>query len=220
MNSCNKEYAEKQDKIWDENWQEAFEVGSSDGEQQGYIDGWSACLDNREFDLDPELDPEDIYTQYDQESYEEEYMQTAYEEGYGTSHESSFATGYLDCLDSRGLEFDSEYDSLELFDYIWDYPKTKEYIPKEYEYTGGNVPYDTSYDYSDLEFQSVDSSCFSEVAYDRSSGILVCRFKDSGALYYYYCISPIMFDDFMNSSSLGSYYNRNIKGNFLCYRLE
>lgn len=95
-----------------------------------------------------------------------------------------------------------------------------QYQPPSDELVNGKVPYDNNYDYSSLEFDQVDSSCFSEVSYDINNEILVVRFRDSGALYYYYKITPSFYDSFRSAESLGAFYNENIKGKFSCYRLE
>lgn len=94
------------------------------------------------------------------------------------------------------------------------------YQPPSDELVNGKVPYDYDYDYSELIFDEVDSTCFSEVSYDIDNEILVVRFRDSGALYYYYKISPSFYDSFRSAESLGGFYNDNIKGKFSCYRLE
>ena len=99
-------------------------------------------------------------------------------------------------------------------------PVPTKYQPPSYELVDGKVPYDYDYDYSDLVFDEVDSTCFSEVSYDINNEILVVRFKDSGALYYYYKISPSFYDSFRSADSLGGFYNDNIKGKYSCYRLE
>ena len=99
-------------------------------------------------------------------------------------------------------------------------PTPTKYQPPSDEQVNGKVPYDYEYDYSDLIFDEVDSTCFSEVSYDIDNEILVVRFKDSGALYYYYKISPSLYDSFRSADSLGGFYNDNIKGKFSCYRLE
>ena len=99
-------------------------------------------------------------------------------------------------------------------------PSSTKYQPPSDELVNGKVPYDYEYDYSNLEFDEVDSSCFSEVSYDINNEILVVRFRDSGALYYYYKISPSFYDSFRSAESLGGFYNDSIKGKFSCYRLE
>jgi hypothetical protein len=73
---------------------------------------------------------------------------------------------------------------------------------------------------SDVEMQSVDSTCFSEVGYDPDGEILYVRFLDSGSLYSYQPVSQDEYDDFMQADSLGSYYNDYIKGQYECHRLE
>ena len=99
-------------------------------------------------------------------------------------------------------------------------PYPTKYQPPSDELVNGKVPFDNDYEYSSLIFDEVDSSCFSEVSYDINNEILVVRFRDSGALYYYYKISPSFYDSFRSADSLGGFYNNSIKGKFSCYRLE
>lgn len=220
--SAGKESEKKQDAIWEENWNEAFEEGYNDAKQQGLVDGYFACLENRGLEYDPGVqDPDEgfLYS-IEQDTYDEDYMQTGYDEGYYGEYDNALAYGYQLCLINRELEYDKELDDSHLFDRCKKVAGEATYEPKEYDQTNDTVPFDREYDYSSLEFTKVDSSCFSEIAYDEKNEIMVYRFKDSGALYYYYKITAMLYYDFLDSSSLGSYYERNIKGWYTCYRLE
>ncbi len=59
--------------------------------------------------------------------------------------------------------------------------------------------------------QSVDSSAFSEVGY--SDGTLIVVFHNSGP-YKYTGIPQDLYYDFINSDSLGGFYNDYIKGQY------
>ena len=69
-----------------------------------------------------------------------------------------------------------------------------------------------------VTMRSVDSSCFSEIGYDAEISVLYVRFKDSGALYAYYHFDD--WDSFSSTDSLGTYYNKHIKGRYDCHRYE
>lgn len=79
--------------------------------------------------------------------------------------------------------------------------------------------YDTEEEYysedeqedEEIPLQSVDSSCFSQVGY--RDGTLVVVFHNSGA-YQYTGISESLYYDFINSDSLGGFYNDYIKGQY------
>jgi len=58
---------------------------------------------------------------------------------------------------------------------------------------------------------SIDSSCFSKIGYDEENEVLYVEFLDSGSEYRYLGFSYYDWLDFRASSSLGQYYNQNIK---------
>lgn len=66
-----------------------------------------------------------------------------------------------------------------------------------------------------IDRSSVGSSNILEVGYDPNSETLEVMFN-SGAIYQYYNISQIIYDDLMNSSSKGQFLNTYIK-NFYPY---
>lgn len=82
---------------------------------------------------------------------------------------------------------------------------------------GENV---NEFSYDDVYMESVDSTCFSEVGYDEENEVLLVRFLESGSLYAYSEISYNLYEDFILSDSLGTYYNSNIKGLYNCERIE
>lgn len=65
-----------------------------------------------------------------------------------------------------------------------------------------------------------DSSCFSRIGYDSAHEALVVVFRDSGSKYCYYGFSSSDWKLFQSADSLGSYYNKNIKGNYSCERVS
>lgn len=56
------------------------------------------------------------------------------------------------------------------------------------------------------------SSCFSYVGYDGEKEILHAVFRTSGIEYIYYDFTQDDWDDFINADSLGTYFNKHIKG--------
>ena len=77
----------------------------------------------------------------------------------------------------------------------------------------------TVFDPADIPTFSVDSSCFSRVGYDAHHETLLVCFRDSGAYYCYYDFTQADYDDFIAADSLGSYYNKYIKGYYECDKL-
>ena len=83
-------------------------------------------------------------------------------------------------------------------------------------------PYqETGFDGRDVSWKSTpNSTCFSSVGYDKYAEILVVVFRDSGKVYYYEDFTQSDWDDFIDASSLGSYYNKNIKGYYPCTKVQ
>ena len=79
------------------------------------------------------------------------------------------------------------------------------------------VKYRGTVDVSNGHFQQLGlkrSSLVKNMYYDRGNSYLLVRLKST---YYHYCSIPQgVVSDWRNSSSLGRYYNRNIKGNYDC----
>lgn len=84
------------------------------------------------------------------------------------------------------------------------------------------APYvEAIFDGRDVAWRSTpNSTCFSSVGYDKYAEILVVVFRDSGKVYYYEDFTQSDWDDFIAASSLGSYYNKNIKGYYPCTKVQ
>lgn len=83
-----------------------------------------------------------------------------------------------------------------------------------------NTSEDDYFDYTNVEMESVESTCFSEIGYDEEYEILLVRFLESGSLYEYYGVPEDVYEDLLYSESPGGYYNDYIKGQYECDRLE
>jgi len=79
------------------------------------------------------------------------------------------------------------------------------------------VKYRGTVDVSNGHFQQLGlnrSSLVKNMYYDQGNSYLLVRLKST---YYHYCSIPQgVVSDWRSSSSLGRYYNRNIKGNYDC----
>ena len=79
------------------------------------------------------------------------------------------------------------------------------------------VKYRGNVDVSNGHFQQLNlkgSSLIKDMYYDRDNSYLLVKLKST---YYHYCSIPQgVVSDWRSSSSLGRYYNRNIKGNYDC----
>ena len=71
----------------------------------------------------------------------------------------------------------------------------------------------------DMQYWDVDSSAFDRVGYSERTHTLDVQFDNSG-WYRYTNISPSLFNEFINSESLGGFYNDYIKGQYPCIELE
>ena len=67
--------------------------------------------------------------------------------------------------------------------------------------------------------QPVESSALSEIGYDAEEHVLVVRFKSSGRAYAYTDFPIDAWESFKSARSIGSYYNRNIKGKYNSYAI-
>ena len=71
------------------------------------------------------------------------------------------------------------------------------------------------FDADDVKMQSTPgSSCFSEIGYDSYWEILVVQFRDNGSVYTYLDFPIDKWDKFISADSLGSWYNKYIKGQY------
>ena len=79
------------------------------------------------------------------------------------------------------------------------------------------VKYYGTVEVNDDNFQELElkpSSFVHEMYYDKNNNYLLVRLKNT---YYHYCSIPSrVINDWASSSSLGRYYNSNIRGNYSC----
>ena len=61
-----------------------------------------------------------------------------------------------------------------------------------------------------------ESTCFSQIGYDYDHGLLYVTFRSSGASYVYSEVPNEVWKSLLNAESKGSYYNKEIKGQFPC----
>lgn len=76
-------------------------------------------------------------------------------------------------------------------------------------------------DFRGYKFEiTTDSTCFSRIAYRKSTKELFVTFLDSGVSYIYYDVPFYIWDELMEANSKGGYYNSNIKEYYNCVRLQ
>lgn len=101
--------------------------------------------------------------------------------------------------------------------------ESEEYVAVEDdidEYEGRSFSWEVDYDIPNGIMEPTEkSSCFSEIGYDSRNEALVVRFRNSGKAYVYLEFSSSDWSSFKTAKSLGSYYNKNIKGKYKSYRL-
>lgn len=78
----------------------------------------------------------------------------------------------------------------------------------------------TEFDPLSVQRHNVDSTCFSTIGYDAAQEVLVVQFRTTGSVYTYSEFSQSEYDAFMQAASLGSYYNKHIKGQYPCERIK
>jgi hypothetical protein len=64
------------------------------------------------------------------------------------------------------------------------------------------------------EMKWVDSSNVESIGYDEESKDLYVRFRSGSPMYIYEGVPQASFDELMNSDSIGSYLNQQIKPNY------
>lgn len=64
----------------------------------------------------------------------------------------------------------------------------------------------------------VNSSNLESAGYDNSSSVLEIEFK-RGALYHYFSVPEHVFHELLNASSVGSYFNCNIRDVYQCQQV-
>lgn len=119
--------------------------------------------------------------------------------------------------DFRARHHEDEYED----DYD-EYEDDEEDSDDEYVYHGSTPisDYADDSDYLDeFDIYSVDSTCFDEIGYNYYDGTLYVRFLDSQKEYLYLYVPEEVFDELYASDSPGSYYNKEIKGQYDCERL-
>jgi KTSC domain len=67
-----------------------------------------------------------------------------------------------------------------------------------------------------VTMQRVDSSNVHSVGYDPEAHELHVRFHESPGLYVYLGVPPKLFDALLNTRSIGSFLNKEIKPNYKC----
>ena len=85
-----------------------------------------------------------------------------------------------------------------------------------------NVPDDWVYNGEYIVWQETPkSTCFSYVGYDSGFEVLALIFRDNPTRTYLYSEFLMMdYRAFMAADSLGGYYNKNIKGEYPCERID
>lgn len=71
-----------------------------------------------------------------------------------------------------------------------------------------------------LDEVSVSSSAIDEVAYDYVTKICTIKFLESQSEYSYFSIDEETVNRFINSASIGKFFNQEIKGNYIYWRLS
>lgn len=97
-------------------------------------------------------------------------------------------------------------------------PENTEPIPTELKIA--ELMVDQPFDYLSVPMQDVTSTMLAEVGYDPDYQILLLRFRSNGSLYSYDEVPQRVYDEFIDSDSLGSYFNNNIKGEYESTLLE
>lgn len=69
-----------------------------------------------------------------------------------------------------------------------------------------------------LDEVAVNSSAISNITYNTTTQVLSVVFKESGIEYFYTPVDDQTANDFINASSIGKFFNREIKGNYIYWR--
>jgi hypothetical protein len=62
-----------------------------------------------------------------------------------------------------------------------------------------------------MQRTSVESSQITSIGYDAKTRVLEIQFKRNGAIYSYASVPQSVYDELLTSSSVGKYFNANIK---------
>lgn len=71
-----------------------------------------------------------------------------------------------------------------------------------------------------LDDVDVSSSAIDTISYDYYTKILTIKFLESQSEYSYAMIDEATANSFINSASIGKYFNSEIKGNYIYWRLS
>lgn len=97
----------------------------------------------------------------------------------------------------------------------------KEGIPTPRPTTSQGTPISSESEVPNTKMHDTpNSTCFSSVGYDSNTGTLFVVFRDSGAKYAYDEVPASVYDELCSADSMGGYYNKNIKGNYDCTKIE
>jgi hypothetical protein len=66
--------------------------------------------------------------------------------------------------------------------------------------------------------ERVSSSSIGSLGYDRSSSTMEVEFKD-GRIYQYFDVPEVIFREFLTAPSIGSFFQQNVRGQFVYSRL-
>ena len=87
--------------------------------------------------------------------------------------------------------------------------------------TSAGTPINEGFDWGQVSMQNTpESSCFSKIGYSANNEILVVTFRDKGTSYAYYEVPQSIWEKLCQAESKGSYYNKEIKGQYYCEKLE
>ncbi|WDS35274.1 KTSC domain-containing protein [Pseudoxanthomonas sp.] len=70
-----------------------------------------------------------------------------------------------------------------------------------------------------MERQPVSSSNIASVGYKSDSETLEIEFLKNGAVYEYYNVPQLIYDQMMQSASIGQFFNSDIKNSYACSQI-
>lgn len=83
------------------------------------------------------------------------------------------------------------------------------------------TPSKIGYELKDVDFiDTPDSTAFKQIGYNTKESDIVVQFKKSGDYYVYYDVPKEVWDALVDADSKGGYYNKEIKGNYECEKLD
>lgn len=108
------------------------------------------------------------------------------------------------------------YTMPETFDFSLEYTEVE-----TKKYTSRGTPYIDSEGQNivdSISMRRVDSSAIAAIGYSSSYEAMLIEFHDSGR-YLYYSVPSSIYQEFLRADSIGSYYNKNIKGQYRCEKV-